>query len=551
MTDKTAAEQRATSESTGTALERRLVAGTQAIHQRLSALPGRQRWIMLGSVCLLLAVAGGMLYLAFRPNMRVLISGLQAQDAQQVEQELTAAAIPYDVTPDGTTIRVPASSLNAARIQIASKGLPSSGRMGFEIFDKPNWVGSEFDERVNYQRALEGELEHTIESISAIEQAHVNVVMPHDSLFTDDQRDAKASVVLKLRRHLSDEEAASIRNLVAGAVDTLKPTEVVLVDANGRQQFGPKSALTEESQYEQMLESKLIATLAPVAGEDNVRASVTANYDSGSEDDLDVQYDPNNVATLSMQSAQTTTGVQAPPGGVPGTATNAPNVKPPLYPQEAPQTQSTKQENGTYAVTRHTRHRIEGPGQLHRVTAAILINDRRVVSADGKHVSWQPRTPAEMAELQQLAQAAVGFDAGRGDKVTVQNLSFADNSTAAAPGLAARLITRASGNSTLVRDAVLLLVFLLALLFIVRPVLGQLRSLTSSVQMLPASGQAALPAAAAEFRALDQTGELSFERQQARAQFLYDRVAEYVRKEPVHSTRLLQSWVRTQGSHGP
>jgi flagellar biosynthesis/type III secretory pathway M-ring protein FliF/YscJ len=98
---------------------------------------------------------------------------------------------------------------------------------------------------------------------------------------------------------------------------------------------------------------------------------------------------------------------------------------------------------------------------------------------------------------------------------------------------------------------VLLLVFLLALLFIVRPVLGQLRSLTSSVQMLPASGQAALPAAAAEFRALDQTGELSFERQQARAQFLYDRVAEYVRKEPVHSTRLLQSWVRTQGSHGP
>ena len=551
MTDKTAAEQRATSESPGTALERRLVAGTQAIHQRLSALPGRQRWIMLGSVCLLLAVAGGMLYLAFRPNMRVLISGLQAQDAQQVEQELTAAAIPYDVTPDGTTIRVPANSLNAARIQIASKGLPSSGRMGFEIFDKPNWVGSEFDERVNYQRALEGELEHTIQSISAVEQAHVNVVMPHDSLFTDDQRDAKASVVLKLRRHLSDEEAASIRNLVAGAVDTLKPAEVVLVDANGRQQFGPKSALTEESQYEQMLESKLIATLAPVAGEDNVRASVTANFDSGSEDDLDVQYDPNNVATLSMQSAQTTTGVQAPPGGVPGTATNAPNVKPPLYPQQAPQTQSTKQENGTYAVTRHTRHRIEGPGQLHRVTAAILINDRRVVSADGKHVSWQPRTPAEMAELQQLAQAAVGFDAVRGDKVTVQNLSFADNSTAAAPGLAARLITRASGNSTLVRDAVLLLVFLLALLFIVRPVLGQLKSLTSSVQMLPASGQAALPAATTEFRALDQTGELSFERQQARAQFLYDRVAEYVRKEPVHSTRLLQSWVRTQGSHGP
>lgn len=548
MADKMAAEQQNPTQSPGTALERRFVAGTQALHQRLSALPGRQRWIMLGSICLLLAIAGGMLYLAFRPDMRVLLSGLEARDAQQVEQELTAASIPYDVTPDGATIRVPANSLNAARIEVASKGLPSSGRMGFEIFDKPNWVGSEFDERVNYQRALEGELEHTIESIDAVQQARVNIVMPHDSLFTDEQRDAKASVVLKLRRHLSDEEVASIRNLVAGAVDTLKPTQVVLVDADGHQQFGPKSALAEEAQYEQMLESKLVATLAPVAGEDNVRASVTADFDSGSEDDLDVQYDPNKVATLSMQSAETTSAVPTPPGGVPGTATNAPNVKPPLYPQQAPQTENTKQENGTYAVTKHTRHTIQGPGRLHRITAAILINDRRVVSPDGKHISWQPRTQAELMELQQLAQAAVGFDSSRGDKVTVQNLSFADNSVASTPGLATRLMTHASGNSSIVRDVVLLLVFLLALIFIVRPVLAQLKSLTSSVHMLPAPAQGAMPSSAAEFRALDQTGELTLERQQARAQFLYDRVAEYVRKEPVHSTRLLQSWVRTQGS---
>ena len=549
MADKTAAGQQATAQQIpGTAIERRLVAGTQALHQRLSALPGRQRWMMLGSVGILLAITGGMLYLAFRPDMRVLLSGLDSRDAQQIEQELTAAAIPYEVTPDGTTIRVPANSLNAARMEVASKGLPSSGRMGFEIFDKPNWVGSEFDERVNYQRALEGELEHTIESITAVQQARVNVTMPHDSLFTEDQRDAKASVVLKLRRHLGDEEAASIRNLVAGAVDTLKPAQVVLVDANGRQQFGPKSALAEESQYEQMLESKLIATLAPVAGVDNVRASVTADFDSGSEDDVDVQYDPNNVATLSMQSAQTTSAVEAPPGGVPGTATNAPNVKPPLYPQQAPQTENTKQENGTYAVTQHTRHHIQGPGRVHRVTAAILINDRLVASADGKRTTWQPRTTAELRELQQLAQAAVGFDGARGDKVTVQNLSFADNFPAAAPGFATRMMTNAGGNSSIIRDVVLLLVFLLAVIFIVRPVLTQLKSLTSSVQTLPASAQAALPSSAAEYRALDQTGELTFERQQARAQFLYDRVAEYVRKEPVHSTRLLQSWVRTQGS---
>ena len=162
-----------------TGIEERLTANTRALRARLGSMSSRQRWGLLASMGILLAVGAGMIWLAIRPDMRVLMSGLEARDAQQVEQELIDANIPYDLTPDGTTIRVPDVSLNKARLAIAGKGLPSSGRMGFEIFDKPNWVGSEFDERVNYQRALEGELDHTIESLNAVEQARAQVLFDH------------------------------------------------------------------------------------------------------------------------------------------------------------------------------------------------------------------------------------------------------------------------------------------------------------------------------------------------------------------------------------
>ncbi|MGB7200607.1 MAG: flagellar basal-body MS-ring/collar protein FliF, partial [Acidobacteriaceae bacterium] len=470
-----------------TGIEERLTANTRALRARFGSMSSRQRFGLLASLAVLLSVGGGMIWLAIRPDMRVLMSGLEARDVQQVEQELMEANIPYDLTPDGTTIRVPDVSLNKARLAIAGKGLPSSGRMGFEIFDKPNWVGSEFDERVNYQRALEGELDHTIESLNAVEQARVNLVLPHDSLFTDDQRNAKASVVLKLRRPLSDEEAQSVRSLVAGAVDTLKANQVTLVDADGRQQFGPKTADAQEAQYEQLLTNKLLATLTPVAGEDNVRASVTADFDSSSEDDVDEVYDPTKVVTLSTDRTEANSGGLPAAGGVPGTASNAPNAKP-VYPQQTTPLQNSKREQDSYAVSKAVHHRVQGPGRLRRVTAAILINDRMVRSADGKHVTWIARTPAEMHEIQQLAQAAVGIDASRGDQLTVQNLAFATNANPASSGLATRLIDHVGGSLGFVRYAVLFAVFLMVLIFIVRPVLAQIKQLSSSVQTISAAG---------------------------------------------------------------
>ena len=168
-----------------------LMAAGQA---RFAALPAGRRKGLTAALVGIVALALGMAWFAGRPDWRVLFSGLEGKDVSQVSQELGAAGIPFQTTPDGTGVEVPAELVDKARMEVAAKGMPASGRLGFELFDKPNWVGSEFDERVNYQRALEGELEHTIGSLGVVKSARVHLVLPKESLFAADAKPAKASV---------------------------------------------------------------------------------------------------------------------------------------------------------------------------------------------------------------------------------------------------------------------------------------------------------------------------------------------------------------------
>ncbi len=200
-----------------------------------AAMPARRRRWLSSALIGLLVAGAALAWWSGRPDWRVLFSGLEARDVQQVSSELAAAGISYQATADGTGVEVPAESIDKARMEVAAKGMPQTGRLGFELFDKPNWVGSEFDERVNYQRALEGELEHTIGTLGVVRSARVHLVLPQESLFAADAKQAKASVLLKLKRTSMDpEQTESIRNLVAGAVENLSPAQVTLVDADGR-----------------------------------------------------------------------------------------------------------------------------------------------------------------------------------------------------------------------------------------------------------------------------------------------------------------------------
>ncbi|HZY61075.1 MAG TPA: flagellar basal-body MS-ring/collar protein FliF [Edaphobacter sp.] len=521
----------------------RIRAAMEQLRERLQGMERQQKLWLIGAAGVALLCFASIAWLAMRTDWKVLYAGLESSDAREIASELTAANIPFDVSPDGATLRVPSSDLDKARLATTAKGGPKSGRMGFELFDKPNWIGSEFDEKVNYQRALEGELEHTINTLSEVESARVHLVMPHDSLYSAQRRDAKASVVLKLKhRSLSDEQADAIRNLVASAVDDLHPEDVALVDAEGRLQLGKHGANADIEAHEQELEAKLIEVLEPVAGPGNVRASVNVEYDNSTDDEINETFDPNNVVTLSMQRSEQSTGAQSGPTGVPGTASNAPNTKPPLFPQQSVGNESVRQESGTYGASKRVKHIVQGAGKLRRVTAAILINHHMVVN--GRQVRWEPRTPMEMQHLTELAQAAIGFDSARGDQVSVEDMAFEENGASPPATAMQQFFSGAARSESAWKYSALLVAMLCLVFFVIRPAMRKTinsEQLTTAIlseeAQLTEGEAAALPA---------EVGEEITENRKRRAQLVFDTVAEHLRREPAQATRLLQSWIHTE-----
>ena len=545
--------------ATGTQLEKSapLMHGQPQLTDRLAGLWGRarvgwagmqpaQRGWMLVAALLLAALVGGLFWYGLRPDWRILYADMDPEDVRQAGQVLSQAQIPFEPSANGAGIMVPAAQLDKARLLTAAKGL-KSGRLGFEIFDKPNWVGSEFDEQVNYQRALEGELEHTVGSLSDVESARVHLVMPHDSLFREAERPAKASVVLKLRhRSLADGEPEAIRNLVASAGDGLTPDRMVLVDAAGNLPLGPKTAEAMQLSAEQALEEKLIATLEPVTGAGNVRASVTLDYDPAATDETQESYDPDQTVTLSMQRTEQSSGAQPVAAGVPGTASNAPNSQAlPVYPQQTSGTQNAKSESGTYGASKTVRHVIEGPGRVRRLTAAIVVNDRLLEPASkSKAAQWQPRSPEELRNLTALAQAAVGFDVARGDLLQVEDLAFEENRMQQPVSLPGQLLATAEGSPVLIKYAALLTGILVVVAFGVRPALRHARfapgpAIKAGVRELPGHAEVAEPRA---FRPPD---PVEVDPERLRAQEIFEQVTGHLKREPTQSSRLLQSWIHS------
>lgn len=521
-----------------------LPAGLSALWTRArvhwAGMSGGQRNGSLVSAALLAMLLGGMLWFGLRTDWRTLYGGLEPEDARQTGLTLTQAQIPFEVSANGTAILVPAPQLDKARLATAAKGGIKSGRLGFELFDKPNWVGSEFDEQVNYQRALEGELEHTVGTLTDIESARVHLVMPHDSLFREEERPAKASVVLKLRHgSLADGEADAVRNLVASAVDGLNPDRVVLVDASGHTPLGPRTPEALHLSAEQALEEKLISTLEPVTGAGNVRASVSMDYEQTATDETDETYDPNQTATLSMQRTEQSSGSQPVAAGVPGTASNAPNSQAvPVYPKQSMPPETSKSESGTYGVSKKLRHVVEDPGRIRRMTAAIVVNDRLMRPASkGSAAQWQAWTPGDLHNLTALAQAAVGFDGTRGDVLTVEDLPFEDNHAQAIASTPEQVLRTAENSPVLVKYLALLLGLMVVLAFGVRPALKAARTAPrkGAPRDLPAAPQAAL----------SPPEPVALDADRARAQEIFEQVSGQLKREPAQSSRLLQSWIHS------
>jgi flagellar M-ring protein FliF len=522
--------------------------GLQQIQEFLRGLTLQQKALIAGGAAAVGLTLWLFVSLLDHGKSVILYSGLKPQDAQSMGTRLAAKNIPYEISPDGASVLVPSDKLDAARLETAAQGLPRNARLGFELFDTPNWAGSDFSEKVNYQRALEGELERTLQTLNEVDAVRVHLVLPRESLFSEQEHLAKAAVIVKTKAGtLSRDAQQAIPQLVASAVDGLLPENVTVVDAETATPFlsrrGPSGRASFDSDDE--LAAAAVHAIEPVVGAEHVRASVHVDYDLSSSEESSEVYDPKTAATIAQQHSEELAG-GANAAGVPGVASNVPASATAVPPIPATlDNQSSKSDSSTFAVSKNIRHVTNPAGRVRRITASVLIDDAVDTKQDGGKSSSvrRKRTSQEMTAIEKLARAAIGVDDQRGDLLAVENLSFqsAPIETLAVPGRLDKYRLLILPWVGVLRYIGITLLFLLVYALVLNPVKKQaiaaFKQIPGHLAKPPLAGGAA-PVALGSI-------ELPLGSDDAkRAVALKKELADKIKAEPAAASRLVQTWIR-------
>jgi flagellar M-ring protein FliF len=389
------------------------------------------------------AVVGLVVWSAYwmnTPTYGVLFSDMDPESANSLVARLKTQKVAYVLDDGGRTIRVPVARIDELRLDLVGQGLPASGRIGFEIFDRTSFGVTDFLEHVNYRRALEGELARTIGTIAEVASARVHIAMARPSLFASQDQAATASVVLKLRSNkpLSASTTAAISGLLAAGVEGLRPEAVVIIDnygrpltrsTDGRDEASGAFAVERQQRIERDLSARVISLLEPILGPAHVRVNISAKLNTDSQEETVERFDPNSVvrshqsvtqAGTTAGAAQGLAGVRSnmpPPAPAPG-ATPPPVPPPTTSPMLAQASHLSEMTN--YEVGKVTTHRIQPQGQIAKLSVAVLLDDERV----GGQGKGKPRSAKEIEQIHDIVAAAVGFDEERGDHLTVENIAF-------------------------------------------------------------------------------------------------------------------------------
>lgn len=408
----------------------------QQIQRLLAALSRRQKISIAAAAVAVAAALFGFSYWRQQTGYRPLYTGLAAEDAGAVLQKLKQANVPYRLADNGTAILVPSERISELRLQMAMDGIPKTGRLGFELFDKTTFGATDFAEHVNYRRALEGELERSVSHLAEVEEARVHITFPKDSVFLESRQPAKASVMLRVRpgAQLSAQNVQAITHLVSSAVEGLAPEAVSVLDTRGnllnrsRQKTGDDLEASDSNlEYRQKIERDLLqkvrATLEPLLGADRFQAGVSVDCDFTSGEQSEENYDPAKVVMLtSMKTEDNVPGAVA--SGVPGTASNLPR------PASAPAVSATaavrRTENVTYQPSRVVRRTRQAQGSIKRVSVALLIDQdiRWDGPANAPRRVLVPPAPEKLKSIRDLVAGIVNFDQTRGDQIVVESLPF-------------------------------------------------------------------------------------------------------------------------------
>ncbi|RUO35598.1 flagellar basal body M-ring protein FliF [Aliidiomarina shirensis] len=404
--------------------------------------------ILIGGAAFI-AVVVALIMWATTPEYRVLYSNLSESDGGQIVTELEAQRIPYQLSAGGTSILVPGDQVHRVRLGMAEQGLPQGGNTGFSLMDNQSFGISQFAEQVNFQRALEGELASSMESLGPVNRARVHLAMAKPSVFVRDREPAKASVILNLHagRTLGEGQVNAIVHMVSSSVPELTAENVTVVDqqgtllsANGQSNDLSGTELSYTEEVERTYQRRIEELLAPILGRDNLNARVTAQIDFSRIEETSETYSPNQTPeTAAVRSIQSNLSLQGEGdfvGGVPGALSNTPPgvVTAPIEaPEEGEETtgnqpsqnnRNVRQDNiVNYEVDRNIAHIQHQRGRLERLSVAVVVNHRSAVDEEGNPTAV-PLTENELAQVERLVQQAMGFNAARGDQLEIVNSRF-------------------------------------------------------------------------------------------------------------------------------
>ncbi len=467
-----------------------------------------QKVAIIGSAASVIVLLWTLVYFVNRVDYQVLYSELDPSDAQAVVQRLQGMSVEYRLSDDGATVRVPRDKMSEIRIQLASEGLPESGRIGFEIFDRTNFGLTNFQEQVNFQRALEGELARSISTLSEVDVARVHLVLSGESLFKSDENQTKASVILRLSRgrSLADSSVNGIVHMVASSVKGLEPAKVTVIDFAGRilsknDDSGPMSGRQLETRLtiESELAEKITRILEPVVGVGKVRPQVSVVMDWQQVEETVEQYDPNASVIRSQQIRTERTPGDNPAIGIPGPQGQADPAAVPAQPGEGDYVSENEVVN--YEVSKSVRHVVNPVGEILSMSVAVILDNKTTIEVDDEGVATplsEPWPQQEMTKYRDLVAATVGFNANRGDSLIVENVSFGNEALPVIPPT--MLEQQAPLILTALRYLIIPIVFLFVYLLFLRPL-----QKTIFANWEPRPQLAAAAAAAGDFGATIQT----------------------------------------------
>ncbi|MCK7317318.1 flagellar M-ring protein FliF [Enterobacter cloacae] len=401
-----------------------------------------------------LSVIIALLFWAKEPDYRVLFSNISDEEGGAIVAQLTQLNVPYRIETPGGVIMVPGSQVHEVRMKLAQQGLPKGGSVGFELLDQEKFGISQFTEQVNYQRALEGELARTIENLGPIQSARVHLATPKPSMFVREQKKPTASVTVNLLqgRTLDDAQVVAITHLISSAVTGLAAESVIIVDQRGNllTQSGVSGLQTAHLKYTNEIETdyqqRIQRILAPLVGDENIRAQVTAQIDFTEQEQTQEQYQPNSdpqkMAIRSRQASLAEQGNRRGASGVPGALSNTPPA-----PATAPITQplntaadekketnaasntsrepaqpynNRSDETTNFELDRTLTHTKSNTGRIQRLSVAVVINHL----PQGEEGKPGPISEAELTRINALVKEAIGYNAARGDSVNILNSAF-------------------------------------------------------------------------------------------------------------------------------